>query len=211
MPRITILKKVSELGLVTKHKFSIEQEPYKRLLKLVSYSLAIFRKPALYKVVIYLKNEEQSLSAMIDELKRLYSGSSNSKLLYHWAREYKIDSTHYGTHYHFIFIGDARSWSGTEIYVEARLKLSLTKLQANGWINNYSFSKPWSATMLPHSLKPCCKDYDRVRDLANWLSYNCKQETKEKVAGKRYGCSLIPKDTLVLNLSPATTMSLLSA
>lgn len=211
MPRTTILNKGSELGLVTNNKYSVERQPFDRLLKLVSYSTVLFKKPALYKVVIYLKNKDQSLSAMIDELKRLYAGNSKSELLYHWAKEFKIDSTHYGTHYHFVFIGETRGWDGKEYYVEGRLRLSLTKLQANGWVNNYSFSKPMSETMLPHSLKACCNSYDRVRDLTHWLSYNCKQETKEEVVGRKYGCSVIPTGTATLDLSLATSMPLLAA
>ena len=211
MPRTTILSKSSELGLVTNHKYSIERQPFDRLLKLVSYSTVLFKKPALYKVVIYLKNKDQSLSAMIDELKRLYAGNSKSELLYHWAKEFKIDSTHYGTHYHFVFIGAARGWDGREDYVEGRLRTALVQLQDKEWINNWSFSTPKSETMLPHSLKPCCRDSGRVRDLINWLSYNCKQETKEEVFGRRYGCSLIPTGTAILDLSPATSMPLLAA
>ena len=189
------------LKKLVKSKYSIELRPFESLLKLVNYSLIKFRKPALFKVVIYLKNEHQQLPPMIDELKRLYVSSQLCpSLLYHWAREYKVDSKHTGTHYHFTFIGETRDRAGSEWQVEYRLKQALHQLQSHGWINNYDFSVPWSQTMKPYSLKACCKDPDRTHDLVNWLSYNCKAETKEEVVGRCYGGSVVPAGTPTLEL-----------
>lgn len=201
MPRVKTIKSDNPLFQLTNQNYTIQLEPFEKLLKIVSYSLLSFRKPALFKVVIYLKNEQQELPPVIDELKRLYvANSSCPGLLQHWAREYKVDSKHYGTHYHFTFIGETRDRGGKEWNVEQRLKAALHQLQSRGWINNYDFSEPWSLTMKPHSLKACCSDPERAQDLVKWLSYNCKAETKEEVGGRRYGGSIVPAGTPTLEL-----------
>lgn len=201
MPRIKTIKEDSPLFKHVNKRYSIQLEPFEKMLEMLNYSLIKFRKPALYKVVIYLKNEKQELSPVLDELKRLYVGNSSCpSFYYHWAREYKVDSTHYGTHYHFTFIGEARDRDDNEWNVWQRINHSLHLLQNRGWINNYAFSVPKNESMKPHSLGACCYDPKRLGDLINWLSYNCKAETKEEVVGRKYGCSFVPIGFPIVNL-----------
>lgn len=180
-------------------RYTIQREPFNRLLRIVNHSISKFRKPALFKVVIYLGKSETNISRAMEELTRLYS-EGGAEFLYHWSKEYKVDSKHSGLHWHLVFIGEARTYEGREFYVRSRLRHCLSRLQESGLVNNFSFSDPWSENMKPNNLKPCVADQSRAIDLVNWLSYDCKAESKEEVQGRCYGCSRIPSDVEPLAL-----------
>ena len=204
MPRTTNIQQEDDLYEFIKKNYTIQREPFLNLLKVVNYSLETMRKPHLMKVVIYLPKGEARISEALEELQRLYKLDGCPPFLYHWAKEFIEDSTHDGLHFHLVLIGEARDKSGVEYNVWGRMNVNLHKLRERGWIHSFDPSEPWSTSMKPHSLMGCCSCPSRRADLINWLSYNCKAETKEGLT-RCYGSSQVPTSVEPLKLPQLVT------
>lgn len=190
MPKITLINTRSQLNELINTNHEIQKEPFIKLLKIVQLSLKRFRRPNLIKFVIYLPETENSPKKFLDELRRVHNERNRPFPLYHWAREYKTDSSHFGFHYHFIFISERRGLS-QDYQPWAFLKHQLEIIRVKHLINNFSESVPISNHLKRNDLKKICSNPSQANDLCKWLSYDCKKNTKH-TGGRNYGSSRIP-------------------
>lgn len=196
MPSNRTISVNSDIYKFTNKKYSIQYQPFYRLLTVVNSAVLKFRKPWLLKYVVYLPTDTDNISSAIAELQRIYTSDGRPALYFHWSKEYKLDSTHNGLHWHLVLIGEARDWDSREYNVKSKVDQCLHTLLERGYINNFSHSAP--KTVNARGLRGTVADPEGCADLLDWLSYDCKAETKDGLGGRLYGCSRVPVGTAPL-------------
>lgn len=203
----TLIPEGSELRQETNQTYQIHQDAYHKLKALMLHSCTVFSRPHLTHFVIYLPEGEESISDTLEEFVRLIKHpeprrkpAANSKQpmkagiahpapLYRWCKEQKADHKHLfdGLHFHVQMILDQHL-----VYPHQRVSDRLTLLQERGHIRGWNLCPPITSGL--GELKRSLKVPETAKELMYWVSYTCKQATKEGLTGRLYGGSQITNE-----------------
>lgn len=185
-----LVKESDQLGASTTR--DIERDPFLKLLAIMDYACNLYKRPYACHLIWYLseksvqdKGEMGAQKAAHDELFRLFRKRTGQTPLFFRAREHKVDSTHFGTHFHYAIFLDKDKYNQHDY-----LKECLRKLHKRGYLAHYYLAMPRNPIHGGQQVVNL-KNPEQKQDAKAWLSYVCKATTKPE--GRNYSHSQLPE------------------